>query len=265
MWKKIVCLLCLLPVVGSAQRGSQGYTAQLYQGQASLRANRLSTAAYHFRTALEWNQDGADAHIGLGTVYLQTGKEEKAVDEFQAALRLRPHSAEAERLIHTARERSNKGQEEKAFQALEEQVKHDTKNPDIHTTYAEELVERNRLDEAQREALLALKLDSKQGHAYCALGRIAMIQGKETDAQKYWETALHYDNTDDDALSGLGDVAMKAKDFRRAADYYHRVIVFVPGLVEGHKKYLEALTGLGDTRRAEKEKAVIERLTSKGG
>jgi tetratricopeptide (TPR) repeat protein len=92
-----------------------------------------------------------------------------------------------------------------------------------------------------------------------------MIQGKEADAQKYWETALHYDNTDADALTGLGDVAMKAKDFRRAADYYRRVIVFVPGLVEGHKKYLEALTSLGDTRRAEKEKAAIERLTSKGG
>ena len=196
MWKKMVGLLCLLPVVACAQRGSQGYTAQLYQGQTSFKANRFNAAAYHFRSALEWDQNGVDAHIGLGNVYLHTAKEERAVEEFQAALRLRPHSAEAERAIHAARERSNKGEEEKAFQELEVLVKQDAKNADIHTTYAEELVERDRLPEAQKEAELALKLDAKQGHAYCALGRIAVKQGKEDAAQKYLETAIHFDNTD---------------------------------------------------------------------
>jgi Tfp pilus assembly protein PilF len=265
MWRKMVCLFCLLPVVASAQRGSQGYTAQLYQGQSSFKSSQFNAAAYHFRAALEWDQDGVDAHIGLGKVYLQTGKPEKAIEEFQAALRLKPHSAEAERLIHEAREKSNKGEEEKAFQELAAQVKRNPKNADLHTTYAEELVERDRLAEAQAEAELALKLDPKQGHSYCALGRIAARQGKEADAQKYLETALHFDNTDDDALITLGDLAMKAKDYRRASDYYRRVVILVPDQTEGHKKYLEALTDLGDTRRAEKEKAAIERLSLKGG
>ena len=264
MWKKIVGLLCLLPVVASAQRGSQGYTAQLYQGLASFKANRFNAAAYHFRSALEWNQQGVDAHIGLGRVYLQTGKEERAIEEFQAALRLKPHSADAERLIHAARERSNKGEEEKAFQDLERLVEREPKNADLHTTYAEELAERDRLPEAQKEAEMALKLDGKQGHAYCALGRIAFKQGKQADAQKYLETALHFDNTDDDALTALGDLAMQAKDYRRASDYYRRVVTLVPDQIEGHKKFLEALTTLGDTRRSEKEKAAIDRLTPKG-
>ena len=260
MWTKIACLLCLLPIAVSAQRGSQSYTAQLYQGQASFKSNQYSAAAYHFRSALEWDQGGVDAHIGLGQVYLQTGKPARAIEEFQAALRLKPHSAEAERLIHEAREKSNQGEEGKAFQELEAQVKRDPKNADIHTTYAEELVERDRLDEAQKEAELALKLNAKQGHAYCALGRIAAKQGKEADAQKYLETAIHFDNTDDDALSTLGDLAMKAKDYRKASDYYRRVVTLVPDQKEGHKKYLEALTALGDTRRAEKEKAALEHL-----
>lgn len=257
--------LCfLLPVSVAAQRGSQGYTAQLYQGQASFKANRFNEAAYHFRSALEWNREGVDAHIGLGKVYLQTGRPERAREEFQTALRLRPHSAEAERLIHVAREKSDPMEEEKAFRALEELVRRDAKNADLHTAYAEELVERDRLAEAQQEAELALKLDGKQGHAYCALGRVAFKQGKEAEAHSYLEKALRFDNTDDDALTALGDLAMKTKEYRRASDYYRRVVELAPDQVEGHQKYLEALTLLGDTRRAEKEKAVIARLSSGG-
>ncbi len=265
MWKTSLCLLCLLPLTASAQRGSQGYTAQLYQGQASFKSNQFNAAAYHFRTALEWNQGGADAHIGLGQVYLKTGEPTRAIEEFQAAIRLKPHLAEAERLIHSAREKSNQGEEEKAFQELEAQAKREPKNADIHTTYAEELVERDRLEEALKEAELALKLDSRQGHAYCALGRIASRQGNEAAAQKYLETALRFDNTDDDALTSLGDLAMKAKDYRRASDYYRRVVNLVPEQVEGHKKYLAALKVLGNTGRAEKEEAAIAHLAAGGG
>src|SRR5579871_4356957 len=94
----IVSALCLF-LHSQAQRGSAGYIPQLNAGREALREKRWSTAAEHFRIALEWDGKGTDAYIGLGYVYLATGRRPRAVAQFQIALRLRPHSSEAERGI----------------------------------------------------------------------------------------------------------------------------------------------------------------------
>jgi len=242
----------------SAQRGSAGYSPQLNSGNRALAVKKWNSAASHFRAALEWDRNGVDAHIGLGNVYLATGKPKRAAEEFSAALRLRPHSAAAERGIHLAR---STDEEATSFTELEAQVKQEPGNPDLRATYAEELVERNRFEEAQKEAEEALRLDPKQGHAYCALGRIATKQGNDAEARKNLEIAIKRDSMDDDALTALGDLAMKAKDYRQAASYYRRVAHILPDEKEGHEKLLVALEGLGDARGAEREKATIARLS----
>lgn len=254
-----VSAACWQPVVCQAQRGSSGYIPQLYQGQSALKAKKWSSAASHFRYALEWNHNGIDAHLGIAEVYLATGQPKRALEEFRVVLRMNPHSAEAERGIHQAR---SADEEEAAFQAIAAQVKQEPDNADAHTTYAEELVERDRLEEAQREAETALRLDPRQGHAYCALGRVAARQGKDDEARKNLEIAIKRDSTDDDAFATLGDLAMKAKAYRQAVTYYSREVAIVPDESEGHKKLLAALTALGDTARAEKERLLLERLES---
>lgn len=260
----LICPICLLARGhggwGRWQRGSSGYIPQLYRGQEALKAKRWSSAASHFRTALEWNRNGIDAHLGLANVYLHKGQMKRAIEEYNVAFRLNPHSAEAERGVHQAR---TEGEEEASFQALQEQIKAEPNNADAHTTYAEELVERDRLDEGQKEAELALHLDPHQGHAYCALGRIAAKQGKDNEARKNLEVAIKRDSTDNDALSALGDLAMKAKDYKQAVTYYRRVVQVVPDETEGYQKLIAALTAIGDTRSAERAKALLDRLTLK--
>jgi|SRR5579871_309311 len=245
---------------GGYQRGSAGYIPQLYRGQEALKGRKWTAAASYFRTALEWNRSGIEAHLGLASVYLHTGRPKRAIEEYNVVFRLNPHSAEAERGVHEAR---TEGEEEAAFQALVEQVKAEPNSADVHTTYAEELVERGRLEEAQREAETALKLDPKQGHAYCALGRIAVRQGDDDKARRNLEIAVKHDSTDDDAFTTLGDLAMKAKDYRQAIIYYRHVVQIVPDESEGYRKLIDALTAAGDTRGAEREKAALDRLTVK--
>jgi Tfp pilus assembly protein PilF len=255
----LTCLACL-PAWGhhGFQRGSAGYIPQLYRGQQALKERKWTAAASCFRTALGWDRNGIEAHLGLADVYLHTGRPKRAIEEYNVALRLNPHSAEAERGIHQAR---TEGEEEQAFQDLVAQVKAEPNSSDVHTTYAEELVERGRLDEAQQEAETALKLNPREGHAYCALGRIAAKQGDDDKARHNLEIAVKHDSTDDDAVMTLGDLAMKAKDYRQAVAYYRRLVQIVPDETEGHHKLVDALTAAGDTRGAEKEKAALDRLT----
>lgn len=244
----------------AAQRGSAGYLPQLNAGQRALKAKRWSAAASHFRQALVWDKRGVEALSGMGFVYLGSGESKRAVESFRAALKINPHLAEAERGIHLA---NSPEEEQSAFEALMEQAKNEPKNADVHATFAEELVERNRLDEGKAEAELALKLDPKQGHAYCALGRIAVKQGHDEEARTALLKAIKRDADDDDAYAALGDDAMKTKNYALAVRYFRRVVAIVADETEGHAKLMAALTAAGDAKGAEREKQILARLTAK--
>ncbi len=170
------------------------------------------------------------------------------------------HSAEAERGIHLAR---NPETEEAAFKALEQQVQAEPNNADAHTTYAEELLERKRYEEAQKEAQIAIRLNPKEGHAYCALGQVMAAQGHPDDAKKYLATAIKYDNSDDDALDTLGNIAFAAKDFKTAAKYYSRVVAILPQEVEGHRELRETYRAMGDEKGAAREQRIMDGLAVK--
>ncbi len=255
----ITIAIALCAPAAYCQRGSQSYVAQVNQGKEALRERQWRSAESHFRTALQWDSRGVEAHLGLGEAYLAIGEVQRAQEQFSAALHLKPHSAEAERGIHQAR---SEGEEERAFQALKEQVKSEPGNADVLATYAEELIERNQIELARNEATLAIKIDPRQGHAYCALGRIAFKEGKAEEAKTLLDKAVRFDNTDDDALALLGDLAMRRKDYLKAVSFYRRVVSVVPDELEGHRKLIEALTMSGDARAAAREKQTLTHLSS---
>ena len=124
-------------------------------------------------------------------------------------------------------------------------------------------MERNRLEEAKAEAELALKLDPKQGHAYCALGRIAVKQGKDEEARTALLKAIKRDPNDDDAYAALGEDAMKTKNYALAAKFYRRVVEIIPDETEGRNKLIAALAAAGDAKSAEREKQALGRMTAK--
>lgn len=262
--QKLISSIALIGVAAlisgqcEAQRGSASYVSQLNRGREALSQKRWRSAESHFRYALVWASRGVEAYSGLGYVYLHIGEKQRAIDEFNAALKIKPHFADAERGIHQAR---SEGEEESAFHSLEEQVKQEPNNADLHATFAEELLERDRVDDAQREADMALKIVPNMGHAYCALGRVALKRNNVAEAQRLLEIALKRDSSDDDALTALGDLAMTQKDFQLATKRYKRVVEVVPEQIEGHTKLMGALTALGDERGVAKEKITLARLT----
>ncbi len=241
----------------SAQRGSAGYVPQINNGDRALAAHRYASAASAYRYALEWNPDGVEAHNGLGSIYLKTGKKERAVEEFLIVLRLSPHSSEAERGIHEAR---TPGQEEAAFEALAAQVAAEPNNPEVRTTYAEELVERDKLDDAKSHATVALKLDPRSWHAYCALGRIAFKEGDNKTARSDLLVAVSHDGTDDDAVETLGELAMAEKQYHEAARWFHLLVKILPEEREGYQKLVEALEAGGESQEASKARADLQKL-----
>jgi Tfp pilus assembly protein PilF len=213
--------------------------------------HQYESAASHFRYAIVWDSRGVDAHVGLGEVYLKQGKKERALEQFAYVLSIDRHSSAAERDIHEAR---TEGQEEQAFRDLELQVPREPNNADLHTTYAEELVERDRLSDAVYQATKALDLDPKQWHAHCALGRVELKLGHFAEARSHLQLAIAHDPTDDDALSALGDLDMKEGHADKAVADYRALTKLIPEEAEGHEKLAAALEATGDKTGAAAER-----------
>lgn len=239
---------------GGIQRGSAGYLPQIRAGDRALAEHRYSSAAYAYRYALEWNTNGVEAHVGLGYVYLKTGKRERALDQFAAALHIKPHSDEAERGIHLARTPS---EEESAFQDLVLQAKAEPNNADVQTTYSEELIERGRRAEAKDRAEAALKLNPNMWHAYCALGRIAAHDGDDQLAEHDLEIAVGHDDQDDDAIETLGDIATKHLQYTYAEFWYRKLVKILPDERAGYEKLISTLDSAGKKDEADRVRAQL--------
>ena len=250
----------------SIQRGSAGYVPQVNEGERALANHEYIAAASHFRYALEWDSRGVAAHVGLGNVYLKTGRKQRALEEFAAALKTFAHSADAERGIHEAR---TDGQEQDSFQQLEAEVVREPNNADIHTTYAEELLERDRVGSAKEQAILALKMDPHQWHAFGVLGEIALREGDFATAQADLDTAVNHDGRDDDSLLALGDLESRQKNYPAAVKAFRQLAKLVPEDSEAHRRLGDALEKTGAADEAQKERAIaseIERASNaKGG
>lgn len=248
----ITILLC-----ADAHADRNAFPRLMYAGRTALARENWTAAASSFRGALSYDPRSADAHAALGTAYLHLVLTERAQDEFNAALRLNIHCSEAERGIHLLR---STDQEAAAFKALEDQIKRQPNNADLHAAYAEELIERDRFDEAQKEAEAALRLKPQLGHAYCALGRIAAHKGNDAEARKDFTIAAQADKRDDDAFAALGDLAMKDKDYKTATAQYRRAVTIVPEERQWHEKLRSAYSAAGDIQGAAQEAAILANL-----
>ena len=261
-WERIgatgIAVLCAL--AATAQRGTAGYTAQVNAGYRSLQAKKFGNAAEHFRYALTFNSSGVDAHNGLGQVYLKTGKRQRALEQFSEALKLSPHSSAAERGMHDAR---SDGEEERAFEELSDLANREPDNPDVQTTFAEELIERDRFSEAKTRAERALGQDNHQWHAYCALGRIAAKEGDAATARKDLQIAVSHDYTDDDALEALGGIELAAHHIDQAIRWFKKLADLLPDEAEGHELLAEAYSANGQTELAAKQRSVAEAIKSR--
>lgn len=250
----------------NGQRGTAGYIPQLNLGDRAFAAKHYTAAASYYRTALQWNASGVAAHVGLGNVYLKTSRTERAREEFAAALKLSPHSAEAERGIHLARTDS---EEQEAFQELEQLVPREPKNADLHTTYAEELLERDRREDAKAQAEIAIKLDPNQWHSFGVLGQIAMLSGDVKSAVTHLETAIKHDPNDDDSLVALAQIELDRKNIGVAVKLLRQLVRVAPEESVGHSKLAGALELIGDQEGAKRERAAAAAIESsakeKGG
>lgn len=248
-----------LPAIGYTSSGNHNAFGNLMKaGRSALRQQQWGAAVTYFRNAIGWERRSAEAHVGLGMAYLHLAQVQRAGDEFHAAQRIDRNNAQAE---YGLRATHSPDELEKEFAELAEQVKSHPNDAALRARYAEDLIDRGRFDEAQKEAEAALKVKPKLGEAFYVLGSVALHNGNNDEARKNFLVAVKADKRDDNSWGGLGDLAMKEKDYPAAIANYQHAAAIVPDEQQWHEKLRDAYKAAGNAQGAEQQQTLLDSLT----
>ena len=153
------------------------------------------------RHALAVTRDNWFAHKALGTVLLGQGRNEAAIREFQAALRLNPGDAEASNNLGIAL--LNQGQTAEAMTQFQNAVRFQPDNADAHHNLGNLLLGRGEIDGAIRELQAALRLKPDDAAARNNLGIALASTGRLDEAIRQFQAALQLQPADAEVRTNL--------------------------------------------------------------
>jgi tetratricopeptide (TPR) repeat protein len=141
-----------------------------------------------FRHALAVTRDNYLAHLNLGAVFLDSGRNTEALAEFEVALRLRPNLVTA--LVNAGKARAALGQPEAAAAAYQRALQIDPDSALGHYNYGVLLVSQGRLDDAAAHYEAAVAADPDYAKAHNNLGAVRAEQGRFAAAVVHYRSAL---------------------------------------------------------------------------
>ncbi len=116
-------------------------------------------------------------------------------------------------------------------------------------------------DEAKLELERSLKLEPQQTESWYELGEIAFDRHEDAEARADYEKVLQRDPTHGGALTGMGILAYRAKDYPSAERYLSQAVVDAPNYPAAHRFYAMLLTRLGKKLQADREDEQARSLT----
>jgi TolB-like protein/Tfp pilus assembly protein PilF len=155
-------------------------------------AARFGTAEQACLRALEIDDDAVEVHVALGNLYVASGKNENALQEFEAALEDNSNLA------------------------------------DNYIGLAETYVALNRPDEAETNLRKAIDADVSNWVSFNAMGNFLFRQGRFLEAAEFYQMFVSRADNDAQALNNLGAAYYMAGEFRDAAEAWENAIAIRP-------------------------------------
>ena len=184
-----------------------------------MKSGRLSEAEPLLRHLAAERADDGGIHLQLGRVLAAQGKNDDAIAEFETALKLSPHDAEAQRDLADLLVQARKFPDaEKIYRDL---LAGHPNDADLHGQLGEVLLREHKFNDAEAEFIATIKLKPDLGAAYGSLAVAAnetknyplTIKALDARARLLPETPVSY-FLRATALDHL-------HDYKQASHYYH--------------------------------------------
>ena len=163
-----------------------------------------------------------EAHYVTGIAYLDAGKIDEAISEFQKALDLKPDYADA------------------------------------HLGLANVYLQKQQLDEAESSVHVVLRIDPNSQDGKQLLGEIENLRKENSDGEEDKDAIVYQEDIDIDKELERGLVYLNQNHYQKAVQIFKRVIQADPNSVEGHSRLGEAYLAWGgyDDAKTSAEKAL---------
>ena len=155
-------------------------------------ATRFGAAEQACLRALDIDDDAAEVHAALGSLYVASGKNENALHEFEAAL------------------------------------EDNTNLADTYIGLAETYIALNRHDEAEASLRQAIDADVSNWVSFNAMGNFLFGQGRFLEAAEFYQMFVNRADNDAQALNNLGAAYYLAGEFGNAAAAWEDAIAIRP-------------------------------------
>jgi type IV pilus assembly protein PilF len=207
-WILIGLLLLLSACVGTRQGGPSGGGGDIYNETAVT--------------------ERARAHVDLGAAYLQQGKFEIALSEFNEATKIDPNYAPAYNglgLVYAAL-----GEDAKADASYQKSIQLQPRSSESHNNYGSFLCSRKRYDESIKHFLEAVKnpLYSTPNLAYANAGICAARKNDVKNAETYLIKALQIQPLTHSAATQLAEIQFNRGDVTTAKQTLQNALLASP-------------------------------------
>jgi tetratricopeptide (TPR) repeat protein len=176
--------------------------AAVYRSQA-----KLDRAVQEYQTALRLKPDDANAHANLGALYQSQGQIDKAIQEYQTASRLKPDDANAHANLGALYQ--SQGQTDRAIKECQIALRLNPDDTDAHYNLGLAYASQGKLDEAIQEYRTVLWQNPRDTDTHYNLGLAYASQGKLDKAIQEYQTVLRLNPTDYGARQHLNDIVSR--------------------------------------------------------
>ncbi len=231
-------------------QGDAGHFGALHlMGLIAGRAGRNDLAIDYFQAALRLNPDFAEAHNDLGIELAVQQKLEEAVDSFRQALRVRPEYARAHFGLGIALQYQGNLDEAAASFQRAAHLRPDHAEAHCHLGYA--LLHQGQPVVAVASLQNALRLRADYPEAHHSLGTALMSLGRLEEAVNHFQQALRIRPNYSAALLELGNAFRVQERLDAAVTSYRQAVRIRPDHAEAYSNLGNALRELGQFEEAD--------------
>jgi tetratricopeptide (TPR) repeat protein len=237
---------------------SDFYEAELMLGTVLVDEGDADGAIQHLRAAAKIRADNPRLLLMLGLQYYQRNYFADAIETLKKAVVLQPENPDPRYLLTEAYYRNF--EYEHALHCAEETVQRFPNEALAHYHLGAQLNNLSHLSEAKHELELAIATDRGLVEAQAMLGEVIFKMGDTADSVGHFRRALAIDPKLISAQTGLGKALIQLRQYPEAAAAMEEAIQIDPNVPSLHLYLSQAYRAIGKTDEAKGEAAIFSRL-----
>jgi tetratricopeptide (TPR) repeat protein len=201
-----------------------------------------------WRTTLAWNPNSSLAHNNLGNFFLQNGRTDEAMEQFQKALKIEPRYALAHNNLGAAL--YQKGRVDEAVTHYQKALEIEPRYAQAHNNLGIVLFQKGQVDAAMAHFQKALAIQPNNAEIYNNFGNALLGKGEAAGALRCFQKAVEIAPDFAGAQENLGMILFQKGQMDEAIVHYQKAVAIQPVNAEFQYNLGYALFLKGEARGA---------------